>query len=96
MAIVIATDSTGNILPSEAKELGVKVIPLNIVFEEGTYKEDVEISSKEFYKRLVSEKTLPKTSQPSPSEFLNLFEEVKRNNDELILITLASDLSGTY
>ncbi|PWM74489.1 MAG: hypothetical protein DBX59_03630 [Bacillota bacterium] len=92
----IATDSCSNISMAEAKELGVELIPLTIVFGTDSYLDEVEMSKEDFYNRLVTEKKLPKTSQPSPEYFENLFSEAKKNGDEVLLITLSSRLSGTY
>ena len=92
----IATDSCSNLSAAEAKALGVELIPLTIVFGTESYLDEIEMSKEEFYRRLVAEKTMPKTSQPSPEYFENLFSAAKETGDEVLLITLSSRLSGTY
>ena len=92
----IATDSCSNFTIAEARELGIELIPLTIVFGTESYLDEVEISKEEFYRRLVSEKKLPKTSQPSPQYFDDLFTKARKNNDDVLLVTLSARLSGTY
>ena len=71
--IKIALDSCSNITIKEAEAMGVTLIPLNITFGTETYLDEIEIGKKEFYERLVKTKELPKTSQPSPEYFIDLF-----------------------
>ena len=96
MGIRIVTDSTSNITQVEARNLGIEVIPLNIIFEERTYKDDVELSAEEFYQKLVSSKKFPSTSQPSPEDFVKVFQDAKEKQDSVIMIVLSSKISGTY
>ena len=92
----IAADSCSNITIAEAKELGIELIPLTINFDDESYLDEVEMSKKEFYERLVASKTMPKTSQPCPSFFEDLFTRAKESGDEVLFISLSSKLSGTY
>ena len=94
--IRIITDSTSDISISEGKQMGVGIVPLTVNFGEVSYKDGVEISNTEFYERLIGAQQLPTTSQPSPEDFLPLFEEVKAAGDSAVVITLTSQLSGTY
>lgn len=92
----IAADSCSNITIAEAKELGIELIPLTINFDDESYLDEVEMSKKEFYERLVASKTMPKTSQPCPSFFEDLFTRAKESGDEVLFISLSFKLSGTY
>ena len=92
----IAADSCSNITIAEAKELGIELIPLTINFDDESYLDEVEMSKKEFYERLVASRTMPKTSQPCPSFFEDLFTRAKESGDEVLFISLSSKLSGTY
>ena len=66
--IRILTDSASDILPAEAVQLGVDVIPLNVTLEDGTVIRDgVDLTPSEYYEHMASCKKLPTTSQPSPS-----------------------------
>ena len=71
------------------------VIPLKVRFGDQEYF-DYEITSEEFYRRLAAEKELPKTSQPSPEDFINLYRNLLRDYREIISIHLSSGLSGTF
>ena len=92
----IITDSASDITLAQAKELNVDMISLNVTFEGKTYKEEKDISKEEFFDLLVSSPSFPITSQPSPSELMEILEEAKKNNDEVIGIFLSSKISGTY
>lgn len=96
MNIKIITDSTSDISQKEAKDLGISVIPLHVIFPEGEYKDGIDLSPEEFYERLKTSPTLPSTSQLTPEQFLPYFEESKKNKDILLVITVSSLLSGTY
>ncbi len=95
MGIRIITDSTSDISPAEAKQLGITVIPLKVIFGEKEYREGTEISIEEFYDKLVKAEKLPTTSQPSPDDFLASFQEAKEAGDSVVVILIASKLSGT-
>ena len=89
------TDSTCYIEPNYARENHMFVIPMGISFENETFKDGVDITEEEFYERLVSSRNLPKTSQPSIGEFMNLFEELQSEYDMGIAVHVSSELSGT-
>ena len=95
MAIRIITDSTSDVLPQEAIELGIDVVPLKSVFRDTVYRENIDITHKEFYEKLATVKTLPTTSQPAPADFLPLFEDAKKAGDDVVCLLLSSVLSGT-
>jgi DegV family protein with EDD domain len=71
-------------------------IPLTVDIGGRCYKDGIDLKPQRFYKLLTSCADFPKTSQPSPDDFLQAFEEVKANGDELIYMTVSSALSGTY
>lgn len=94
--IRIVTDSAADFEPWELEEKNIEAIPLSVVFGDKAYKENIDISKETFYNLLKTEKELPRTSQPSPQEYINLIEEAEKNGDDIILITISSGLSGTY
>ncbi|SHJ83812.1 DegV family protein [Paramaledivibacter caminithermalis] len=96
MAIKILTDSVADIPEGIVKELNIKVMPLTVNFEDGSYKDGIEITKEKFYKKLLNSKKLPTTSQITPGEFIEVFEELTKNGDEIIVILMSSCLSGTY
>lgn len=95
--IRILTDSASDILPAEAEQLGVTVIPLNVTLEDGTVLRDgVDMTPSAYYETLAGCRKLPTTSQPSPELFENFFLEAAAAGDEVIGIFLSHALSGTY
>ena len=95
--IRILTDSASDILPAEAEQLGVTVIPLNVTLEDGTILRDgIDMTPTEYYAHLASCRKLPTTSQPSPELFETFFLEAAAAGDEVIGIFLSHELSGTY
>ena len=95
--IRILTDSASDILPAEAEQLGVTVIPLNVTLEDGTILRDgVDMTPSAYYEILAGCRKLPTTSQPSPELFENFFLEAAAVGDEVIGIFLSHALSGTY
>ena len=95
--IRILTDSASDILPAEAEQLGVTVIPLNVTLEDGTVLRDgVDMTPSAYYEILAGCRKLPTTSQPSPELFENFFLEAAATGDEVIGIFLSHALSGTY
>ena len=95
--IRILTDSACDILPAEAQQLGVTVIPLNVTLEDGTVLRDgIDMTPSEYYTHLAACRKLPTTSQPSPELFENFFLEAAAAGDEVIGIFLSHALSGTY
>lgn len=92
--IALVTDSTADMTADIVKKYDIHVIPLKLRFGEQEYL-DGELTSEEFYERLVTAKELPKTSQPSPEEFSNLYSGLLDNYKEVISVHLSSGLSGT-
>ncbi|MGG1573321.1 DegV family protein [Fictibacillus sp. NRS-1165] len=71
------------------------IVPLNITFKDDLYLDGVDISMDEFYERMAKEESLPKTSQPSPQAFYDVFLSELDKGNELIYLGLSSNLSGT-
>ncbi len=94
--IRILTDSSADFDPADIERLGLCVVPLSVSFGEETYRELLDISKDTFYEKMEKEKVFPKTSQPSPSDFIGVLEEAKAAGDTVIGIFLSSGLSGTW
>jgi DegV family protein with EDD domain len=95
MKIKIVTDSSSDIPPQLLKELGITVVPLYVRFGNEVFKDKVDISNEEFYKRLVNNNIFPNTSQPSPMDFRKVYEELAKDADGIVSLHLSSKLSGT-
>lgn len=93
--IEIITDSTSDITPAEAKELGVRVLPLTVQFAEETFRDGVDISNGDFYARLRTARILPTTSQINPDVFVKEFEQALERGSQVVGIFVSSELSGT-
>ncbi len=92
----IVTDSAADFEPWELEKMDIKAVPLSVIFGETEYKENIDITKERFFELLKSEKVMPHTSQPSPQDYLDLIEEARENDDDIIIITISSGLSGTY
>lgn len=93
--IGIVTDSTSDIPAELAKRYNIKVIPLYVNFEDETFLDGVDITPKEFYEKLRKVKVLPKSAQPSPSDFIEIYREVFKEFDSIISIHISRKMSGT-
>ncbi len=95
MSVQIISDSACDITQSEAKELGITVLPLKTMIDGVEYLDGVTITTEEFYEKLESCKQLPTTSQLTPIEFEDAYCAAVENGDEVVTITIAGKLSGT-
>jgi len=96
LAVRIVTDSTADLPLSFAHALGISVVPLSVIFGEEVFREGVEISHDLFYDKLVNGKVLPTTSAPSVGDFLEVYEPLLKEADEIVSIHISSKLSATY
>ena len=93
MSVRIIVDSTADLAPEVTSR--VDIVPLTVCFGKDEYIDGVTITHEEFYNKLVESEVLPTTSQATPAGFAKLFEEVTAAGDSAVVITLASQLSGT-
>ena len=96
MAVRIVTDSTADMSPNLARELGVTVVPLSVIFGDEVLKEGYEIGHDLFYDQLVRGKVLPTTSAPSIGDFMQAYKPLLTGDDKILSIHLSSKLSATY
>lgn len=92
----IVTDGAADILPEWAKEYGIDMIPVNILFGEKSYLQGVELDNEGFYKLVEESKRIPKTSQPSPHQFVEFYRKIAQKGDTILSIHITAKLSGTY
>lgn len=94
--IAILTDSASDITPDMIEGLDVTVIPIRLKIGENNYKDGVNLSKKEFWHKLLTEKVVPKTAQPSPAEFRDYYEELfNKGYEKIISLHISSKMSGT-
>ncbi len=96
MTVKIVTDSTADIPSELAQELGIEVVPLKVRFGTEEFLDGIDLSSEEFYQRLVQGPTLPTTSQPSVGEFTEVYQRLGEGSDGIMSIHVSSKLSGTF
>lgn len=94
--IRILVDSSADYTAEEAKQNNLELVSINITMGGKNYLDGVDITRDEFYDLLVSSQDFPMTAQPSPQDFLDIFEDAKEKGDQLIYLSLSSGLSGTF
>ena len=94
MKVQIIVDSTVD-MPEHSRS-ACRVVPLTVHFGEESFIDGVTLNKQDFYRRLAEGGALPTTSQATPAAFQSVFDEVTRAGDSAVVITLASQFSGTY
>ncbi|MEK9198150.1 DegV family protein [Ureibacillus sp. 179-F W5.1 NHS] len=93
--IHIVTDSTCDLTKQELLEHDVKVVPLSIQIEGKTYVDGEDIEPESFLELMKNAKELPKSSQPAPGKFKELYDELGKDGDQIISIHMTGSMSGT-
>ncbi|TSI02535.1 DegV family protein [Lysinibacillus sp. BW-2-10] len=94
--IHIVTDSTCDLTKEELMEHDIKVVPLTIQIDGKTYVDGKDLEPVSFLELMKNSKELPKSSQPSPGKFKELYEKLGKNGDQVISIHMTGSMSGTY
>jgi DegV family protein with EDD domain len=94
--IKIVTDSSAYLPEATIRQHDIRIVPLCVHFGEEAFREGVDLSSKDFYRRLKEAPELPTTSQPSAGEFHEVFQDLVDQGHEIITLTISSKLSGTW
>ncbi len=92
----IVMDSAGEIPPEWQMEYDIHVIPVNIEFGDNTYQQGVDLSNDDFYKLADSTGIIPKTSQPTPQQFMEFYKHISHAGDTILSVHVTSKLSGTF
>ncbi|UOQ85163.1 DegV family protein [Gracilibacillus salinarum] len=96
MKVAVITDSTTYIPEQQRIENNIHMVPLNVIFGQESYQEEIDISTEAFYQKVKGVEQLPKTSQPSIGYMTEKLEELSKEYDQAIFITLSSGISGTF
>jgi len=96
VTVKVVTDSVSDLPLEIAQELGITVIPLYIHFGSKTYKNGVALTTDEFYHKLETSSTLPKTSAPGAGVFTETFDKLAEETDEILAIVASPKFSATY
>ncbi|MBN1314891.1 MAG: DegV family protein [Anaerolineales bacterium] len=94
--IVVVTDSSAYIPAEAIGDLNIPVIPLWLLWDGDHYRDGVDISPVDFYRRLRTSKTFPSSSQPAPGEFVEFFRSTASGADVIVAVMVSSRISATY
>jgi len=94
--VALVTDSTADIPQATRERLGIEMVPLQVIFGEESYLDNVTLMPAQFYEKLKSASGLPSTSQPSPAQFLEVYERLIAEGKAVVSVHLSSAMSGTY
>lgn len=96
MNLRIVTDSSSDYTREQAATLKIDVVPLILTFDGNDYKDGIDLSKEAFYDYLINQKKYPKTSQPSPEQFVEIFKDAQEKEETVLVLPIAKSLSGTY
>ena len=94
MSVSIMTDSNSGITQMDAKELGIKVVPMPFYINDEVFYEDITMTQEEFYTYLAQDVDV-KTSQPTPESLMDAWREALKKYDEVLYIPMSSGLSSS-
>ncbi|MER2040033.1 MAG: DegV family protein [Solibacillus sp.] len=96
MKTAIVTDSTAYLTQEEREKYNINMIPLCVNIEGTIYDEEIDITASEFYDRVRGAKEFPKTTQPPIGKFVELYENLAKEYEDIVTIHLSSGISGTF
>jgi len=94
--VKVVTDSCSDITPQLARDLGITVVPLYVQFGNETYRDNVDLSTEEFYHKLKTSKIHPTTATVTPANFAQIFTTLGEETKEIVAITLSEKFSAIY
>lgn len=96
MTVKIITDSLGDVPAELVKSLDITVIPIHVLFGTQSYQDGIDLTTDQFYSKLVSSKTLPTTAVPALGTFIQAYENVLKVTDEILVLSVSHKLSATF
>ena len=94
--VVLSADSTCDLTPELFEKYNISRLPLYITFGEESFRDGIEITPDELYQKVKETGVLPKTSAVSVGDFIEYFEKLLEDADQIIHFSLSSGLSCTY
>ena len=94
--LAVVTDSIASLPAEICTREKIHVVPLALILPDGVYRDGIDIDPREYYRRLREGDLLPKTSAPSPGEFMNLFQSLSASYQAAIVITPPKELTQTW
>lgn len=93
----VISDSSCDLSEDTISENNIGIVPFYISFDDTNYlKEGIEISNFEFYGQLITHKTFPKTSLPTPQDYIDSFTPHLKEGKDILCICISSKFSGSY
>jgi DegV family protein with EDD domain len=96
MTVKIVTDSLGDIPSDVAQELGITIIPLTVHFGEEVYRDGVDLTTEQFYQKLLKSKALPSTQIASLGVFVQTYDKLAEESDEILVIANSQKMSASH
>ena len=96
MTVKIVTDSTSDLTPGIANALGITVVPAYVHFGTDAYRDGIDLTADDFYRKLAQSKTFPITSAPAPGTFAEVYDRLAEQTDEILAIVISSKYSAMY
>ena len=93
--VKIVTDSSAGLTDQEVKELNITIVPLSVMIDDTIYVERETITNEEFYQKMMTSKTLPKTSQPPLGTFVETFDKLGEDGSSVVCFNMLEAISGT-
>jgi DegV family protein with EDD domain len=94
--VKVVTDSCSDITPQLARGLGITVVPLYVQFGNETCRDNVDLSTEEFYQKLKTSKTHPTTAMASPAHFAQIFTKLAEETSEILTMTVSERFGAIY
>ena len=92
----VVVDSTADFPEATARYPNFRIVPLYVRFGDESFRDYVDITPEQFYERLPNATELPTTSQPTPGDFLAVYEELAPTYERILSVQISSTLSGTF
>ena len=94
-SFAVVTDSTADLPDDWRGRYDIQVVPLKVLFGTETFRDRVDMTDEQFFRRLATSTTLPTTSAPSPGEFAEVYQRLAKDHDGCISIHIGAQLSAT-
>lgn len=94
--IKIFADSTCDLPSSWIQDYDIGIVPLYVMFDEETYRDGIDLETEQLYRKVDEQRRLPKTAAPSPNDFIQAFTPFINQGQQILFISLSSELSATY
>ena len=95
VTVRVVTDSTADLPPEVARELAITVVPLLVLFGDEVYRDGVDLTNEEFFRRLTTSRVLPTTSQPPVGAFQEAYRKLAAEAGQIVSIHISAWVSGT-